>query len=257
MTALPELHLRVVTSLAERGASKITFSGGEPLLVKWLPDLLRRARSMGVTTCVVTNGSLLTAAWLARVAEDLDWLTLSVDSVSQATNLRIGRADKSELTRRSAQGGRSLELFAPVAQSLGVGMKINTVVTKHNVGEDMSRFVNCVLPVRWKIMQAMPVDGQEQRPEEAWSVALHEFNRFVDRHRPKIVATVAIVPEPIDLIRGSYVMIDPWGRIFESTSGRHQYLAPIESASSSTIESVLNRHKLAARDGLWNWDRTA
>ena len=250
-----ELHLRVVTSLAERGASKITFSGGEPLLVTWLPDLLRRARRLGVTTCVVTNGSLLTETWLGGVAEDLDWLTLSVDSVSPATNLRIGRADKSELSSRSACSRRSLELFAPMARSVGVGMKVNTVVTRHNLAEDMSRFVNSVMPARWKIMQAMPVDGQEQRPEEVWSVTASEFDGFVDRHRPEIAAEVAIVPEPIDLIRGSYVMVDPWGRIFESTSGRHHYLGPIEHAASGTIEGALDRQKLAARGGFWRWDR--
>src|SRR5580692_1084617 len=225
-------HLQVVTSLAVRGASKITFSGGEPLLAKWLPALLHRAHSFGVTTCVVTNGSLLSKSWLTTVAADLDWLTLSVDSVTPETNLRIGRAEQKELSRgRSAYYDRSLELFAPIAQSLGVGMKVNTVVTRHNVGERLANFISLVKPVRWKIMQAMHVHGQEQRPTQEWSVSEGEFERFIDRHRPEIPAEVTIVPEPISLIRGSYFMVDPWGRIFESTSGRHQYLGPVEHAS--------------------------
>lgn len=249
------LHMQVVSALADRGASKITFSGGEPLLVSWLPTLLRCAHSLGVTTCVVTNGSLLSREWLAAVAADLDWLTLSVDSAVSATNIRIGRATKRQLADRYLGATAPLARFASIAQTLGIGLKVNTVVTRHNVVESLEEFIRAVLPVRWKIMQAMSVRGQDQRPEEDWIVTQEEFEEFISRHRVLLPTSVAIVPEPASLIRGSYVMVDPWGRIFESVSGKHRYHEPVEHASTATIDIALSRGKLADRGGLWNWRR--
>lgn len=248
------LHLEVVSSLANLGASKITFSGGEPLLVGWLPRLLRESRDLGLTTCVVTNGSLLTEHWLSRVAADLDWLTLSVDSVTPETNVRIGRAVKRYSGTVHTYGEEYSTIMA-VARSLGIGLKVNTVVTRHNQSESLVDFIAQIKPVRWKIMQAMPVQGQNQGPVNEWGVSDTDFEEFIDRHRDEIPPGVVIVPEPIDLIRGSYIMVDPWGRIFDSTSGRHRYLMQVQEASSTTIERAVDQAKLIARGGIWDWDR--
>ena len=56
--------LVVVDALASAGFDKINFAGGEPTLCPWLPDLTRRAKELGLTTSVVTNGSCLTPEWL-------------------------------------------------------------------------------------------------------------------------------------------------------------------------------------------------
>src|SRR5687767_11101526 len=39
---------------------KITFAGGEPTLVPWLPELVERAKRHGFVTCIVTNGTRIT-----------------------------------------------------------------------------------------------------------------------------------------------------------------------------------------------------
>lgn len=41
------------------GFRTINFAGGEPTLCPWLPDLLRRAKELNLTTAIVTNGILL------------------------------------------------------------------------------------------------------------------------------------------------------------------------------------------------------
>ena len=70
---LPKGHLGgedcilVVESLSEAGFQKINFAGGEPTLCPWLPDLIRRAKELGLTTSVVTNGSRITEKWLESV----------------------------------------------------------------------------------------------------------------------------------------------------------------------------------------------
>ena len=90
---------------AERAVSpgyvvdKITFAGGEPTLLPYLPELIEQAKRHGFTTCVVTNGTRVPENFLHRVAPWLDWITVSLDSGDDAaTNARIGRGRKSGTT---------------------------------------------------------------------------------------------------------------------------------------------------------------
>lgn len=86
-----ERMLRVPAELRELGAMKLTFVGGEPLLHPALPRLVAAAKVAGLTTCVVTNGSLLDARLLDKMRGSLDWLTLSVDASTDELHARIGR----------------------------------------------------------------------------------------------------------------------------------------------------------------------
>ena len=94
---LPRGHLarsesnRLVAELAPH-FQKITFAGGEPTLCPWLGDLIHDAKQLGMTTMVVTNGSRLASMDLGALAGDLDWIALSIDSVSPATHVQLGRA---------------------------------------------------------------------------------------------------------------------------------------------------------------------
>lgn len=65
--------LAVVEALAAARFDKINFAGGEPALWPWLPDLIRRAKELRLTTSMVTNGSRITEKWLDRVDSCLDW----------------------------------------------------------------------------------------------------------------------------------------------------------------------------------------
>ena len=161
---LPEGHLRredclsVVESLARAGFRKINFAGGDPTLCRWLPELIIRARDLGLTTSVVTNGSRLTREWLRSIKGSLDWVTLSIDSLDPDTLRRIGRTIRS--------GPMSKEEYLTVIDDLrkfGVRLKINTVVTRHNIGESLVGFITETRPERWKLLQVLPVKGQNDQ----------------------------------------------------------------------------------------------
>ena len=57
---LPKGHLsqqqamEIVEQLADIGFEKITFAGGEPILCKWLPNLIATAKDRKLTTMLVT-----------------------------------------------------------------------------------------------------------------------------------------------------------------------------------------------------------
>jgi radical S-adenosyl methionine domain-containing protein 2 len=89
--AQPET-LELLTLISQAGFRKVNFAGGEPGLCPWLPQLIRHAKGLGLTTSMVTNGSMVTDAWLDGLDGCLDILAISIDSADPGTLQRIGRA---------------------------------------------------------------------------------------------------------------------------------------------------------------------
>jgi radical S-adenosyl methionine domain-containing protein 2 len=223
---------RVVEAIAAaplpfgKAARKLTFAGGEPTLCPWLPELIAHAKALGLVTMVVTNGSRCTPEYLRSLTPVLDWLTLSIDSLDDKTNRAIGRHDsKGQPLSASAYANILAE-----ASMLGLRTKINTVVNRINCHEDMSGFIADSGIARWKVLQVMPVAGQNDAHIDLLTVSRAEFDAFVTRHQPTVEAAgIRFVPEPVTAIRGSYAMIDPQGRFFDSISGHHTYSRTILS----------------------------
>ena len=253
---LPKGHLgrenclSVVESLAKAGFQKINFAGGEPTLCPWLPDLIRLTRALGLTTSVVTNGSRITREWLGGVSGSLDWATLSIDSVDSATLLLMGRTSQSG---PMSEGDylRAIGLF----RQHGVRMKVNTVVTRSNLKEDLTDFILKARPERWKLLQVLPVKGQNDIVVDPYIVSPDEFEGYVEVSRRVEAYGIKVVPESNDLMTGSYVMVDPAGRFFDNASGAHTYSRPIvEVGVEEAYRDVsVDSRKFISRDGLYDW----
>ncbi|MFO0587492.1 MAG: viperin family antiviral radical SAM protein [Polyangiaceae bacterium] len=226
-SGLPRGHLprqqaqSIVALLAER-FEKLTFAGGEPTLCPWLFDLMDIAKRRGTVTMLVTNGSLIDEPWLDRFAKNLDWLTLSIDSADAATNVRMGRSVSGQALSPEAYAA-----MAKGARERGIRLKVNTVLTRHNAGEDMRPLIAEIAPERWKVLQALPVIGQNDEGFADLACDDGAFHRFVDRHLSLNEAGIAVVPEDNHAMRGSYAMVDPGGRFFDNVDGAHHYSRPI------------------------------
>ena len=253
---LPKGHLgrenclSVVESLAKAGFQKINFAGGEPTLCPWLPDLIRLTRALGLTTSVVTNGSRITREWLGGVSGSLDWATLSIDSIDSATLLLMGRTSQSG---PMSEGDylRAIGLF----RQHGVRMKVNTVVTRSNLKEDLTDFILKARPERWKLLQVLPVKGQNDIVVDPYIVSPDEFEGYVEVSRRVEAYGIKVVPESNNLMTGSYVMVDPAGRFFDNASGAHTYSRPIvEVGVEEAYRDVsVDSRKFISRDGLYDW----
>jgi len=77
---------RALTDAYAEGYRVASFSGGEPLLYKDLPRLLRHAKSCGMRTTVTSNGMLLDERRLAGLAGATDVLAISLDGVPESHN---------------------------------------------------------------------------------------------------------------------------------------------------------------------------
>ena len=193
-----EDSLTVVKRLARAGFQKINFVEGEPTLCPWLSDLIASAKEFGLSTAMVTNGSLLSPAWMDAVAGHLDWVALSVDSVNPDTLRRIGRT-----TRSGPLGAPDYLNMAVMLKRHGIRLKINTVVTRLNVNEDLTNFIIESSPKRWKLFQVLPVEGQNDGTVGDYLVSDVEFNNYVAKSRRVEEHQITVVPESNDLMRGN------------------------------------------------------
>lgn len=246
-----EQAIRVVEELAELGFEKITFAGGEPTLCPWLSELISTAKEAGMTTMIVTNGSGIDNTFLEENCGQLDWIAISIDSINLETNAKIGR-------QMSAAGIQQVDYWTLVekVKDYGYGLKINTVVNSANVSEDMADFISCARPKRWKILQALPMKGQNDDGIDDMKISSSEFENYILRHS-ELSEVTTIVPESNEAMQGSYVMVDPAGRFFDNVDGKHSYSKPIlEVGARLAIQQVrTDFKKFINRGGIYSWER--
>ena len=253
---LPKGHLpredclAVVEALGGFGFEKINFAGGEPTLCPWLTDLIERAKELGFTTSIVTNGSRITQEWLERVKHCLDWITLSIDTIDPHKIEELGRT-----TRAGPLTESDYLNLIDMLKERGIRLKINTVVARSNWEEDLTGFIVRASPERWKLLQVLPVNGQNEGTVGGQLVTSEQFASYVARNRDVESLGIAVVPESNELMTGSYVMVDPAGRFFDNVTGTHRYSHPINRVGvDAALRAVsVDPDKFLLREGLYEW----
>jgi len=249
-----EQLLDLIDLLADAGARKLTFVGGEPTLCPWLGELITHAKQRRLTTMVVTNGwKLRDPEYMSRELGDLDWLTLSVDSVRKHRNLLSGRA------HRGAEVLSADDLLAigARARELNMALKLNTVVHTHNADDDLRAFVRELQPQRWKLFRVLPVDGQNDAHIAELEISQAQFDDYVARHRELERLEIDLVPEDNNDMRGTYAMIDPRGCFYDSVDGRYCYSAPIleVGVERAWTDIRFSPERFVERGGAYSFER--
>lgn len=103
----------------------------------------------------------------------------------------------------------------------GSRLKINTVVTSETWQEDFTDFIRSAKPERWKLLQALRVEGQNDAHIADFEIAPEQFEAYVQRNRIVENDGIIVVPESNEMMTESYVMIDPAGRFFDNAKGAH------------------------------------
>ena len=243
--------LRVIEALAQAGFAKINFAGGEPTLCPWLSTLIHQAKSLNMTTSIVTNGSRLAEGWFDMVSDSLDWIALSIDATNPTILERIGRT-----IQEGPMGEDDYARVIGLAKEHGIRVKINTVVCYDNWQDYLGAFILRVRPERWKLLQALPVEGQNDGAVDRFVISRHQFLAYVERHRDLAGHGITIVPENNDLMTGSYLMIDPAGRFFDNTMGRYTYSSRILDVGIEVAlrEVSVDPKTFDRRGGLYVWN---
>jgi cyclic pyranopterin phosphate synthase len=218
---------RLVDVFIELGVDKVRLTGGEPLLRRGLPALIRLlAVKPGLRDlAITTNGVLLAGEAAALKAAGLHRVTVSLDTLDPKRF--------TELTRRSTHA-QVLEGIAAVPRAGFTDTKLDTVVIR-GVNDDeipaLLEFARSV-PAEIRFIEYMDVGGATQ-----WSP-----DRVVSRL------------EILDIVRRRYGGVEP---IVESSSApADRYRLPdgmifgIISSTTAPFCAECDRSRLTA-DGLW------
>ncbi|WP_209427460.1 viperin family antiviral radical SAM protein [Pararhodobacter sp. SW119] len=196
---------------------RLNFAGGEPFLEKDLGSAISLAFEMGLCPSFISNGALLTDDFIRAFGPKISVAGFSIDSFDAGRNRNIGRQDN---RGRQVTFDRFAQIFALFREvSPGTMLKINTVVCRENVDEDLSAGLRELRPDRWKALRVIPIHGAEQR-----GIGDDEFAAFLARHRD---APGRIVPEDnIDMHR-SYLMLNPEGCFYQRDGNGYLSSAPV------------------------------
>jgi radical S-adenosyl methionine domain-containing protein 2 len=252
---LPKGHLpkedalKLVREFGQFGFEKITFAGGEPTLCPWLPELVAQSKSVGLTTMLVTNGSRLSPEYLRKYSGTLDWVVLSIDSCSPETNQKSGRH-----LSGNGYGSDEYTKLALLIKNEGLKLKVNTVVHRLNMNENMIEIISKIKPERWKILKVLSVQDQNGFHYPKFEISDEEFQNFMIRNSITNDSTKEIVENNNDM-RGSYLMVDPAGRFFDNVNGMHRYSRTILSDGiiHALTDVEYNFDKFISRGGRYNW----
>ncbi len=204
-----EIHKFFVKSGIKSG--RINIAGGEPLLYPYLTDVINQANSLGLKVSIITNGSLLTKELIGAWQGKVETIGISVDAASNETNQAIGRE----------QQGRSLSMerlceIADWIHKYGIKLKINTVVSKLNLGEDMLTLYKKMKPNRLKFL-CMHVLENINSEVNALKPTREEFKSFVSKNRYQYADEIVVEGE--GSMQNSYLMISPNGNVFLNENG--------------------------------------
>lgn len=242
-----ELTLTNLKACADANIEKVTFVGGEPLLCNWLEEAIETAHNLGLTTCVVSNGSLVSRHWLKKLSHCLDWIGYSIDSVTESTNIKSGRA-----TNGHALSENHYRSIIEWSHEYNIKLKLNTTVTQWNKDEDMSSFLLWTQAHRIKMFQAVTIDGINETSSNDFSVTNEEFEKYIIRHQRE---GLKIIPEYSSDMQGSYLMVSPDGRFFDSTSGKYTLGRAIQNVGfhNALSDVQYDPNLFQERGGLYKW----
>ena len=204
---------------------KINFVGGEPTLIPELKDLLRIAHSFNKTTSLTTNGSLINPEWVQEYSPFLDIISISIDSDNLNTNIASGRCDK----HGHSLGPEHHYRISKACHENGITLKVNTVVSRFNVNERITDYVNRLNPKRWKVFQALKVTGENSELSSQYEIDDNEYKSYIQRNRKGLKSSIIMIVEDNELMRGSYLMVNPEGCFFDNTQGHYTVSEPILS----------------------------
>lgn len=118
---------RVIVEATSLGASRITFSGGEPLLRQDLPLLLEWAEECGISAFVVTNGTTISHESASMLDRFTSGVQVSVDGATARAHDAIRGKGAYRLMRHG--------LDCLLDRGLGPRLKLATCITRENLDE--------------------------------------------------------------------------------------------------------------------------
>ncbi len=217
------------------------------MMYPYLFDVLEESKKLGLTVAIISNGSLLDTDAISKINQNVDWIGISLDSGNESTQSLLKRGQTGHVAR-------TLE-NSQIIKDYGVRLKINTVVTSLNQKEDMKPIIRIIDPRRWKVFQFLPRPGENESNIDLLKVTSSEFTEYSKRNAMRLSNGASAVFESNDIMRDSYLMIDPMGRFFHSARGPIEYIPTNPRKLKESIsDAIFNHNTFENHGGVYNWN---
>jgi MoaA/NifB/PqqE/SkfB family radical SAM enzyme len=172
--ATNDIAASVVQRIAELEFTSITFGGGDPFQYRFAPELLRRAKSLGLFVHVDTHGRALrqTDESIELIESTIDLLGLPIDGSSPSVHDKM----RDSIGHFELVWSR-LNWLKPFRTRI----KLNTVASSVNVADltALGDIIEGYGPSRWSIYQYWPI-GPGARVSSKHSIDDLGFQRHAD-----------------------------------------------------------------------------
>lgn len=224
-----EENKKTLQNILDCGIKNITWTGGEALLLDFLPNLLREAHQAGVKNKLITNGLLLNKR-LPEIKDYLDSVTLSIDSTRSLTNKVIGRGEKH---------------FEQIAKNIKeinkckIPLSINSVLTKVNMDDiiELGEFLQENNITRWRIFKFMPLREISIRNKELFDISNEEYQNKIQKIT-KLFPNIKLEERTISELEKLYVLILANGDIVVTKNNKD---VTIGNALNDNLKVILKK----------------
>lgn len=202
--------LAIIDKVAATGATRIVFTGGDPMQRSDIGTLVRRAKIVGLEVALSTTGDELRESFLIEHAPEIDLVSLPLDGASEAVSAR---------TKKPGHFAAVMGALELLSAYPGIDVKVATPVTRHNLAdvpgivalldERAQRMPNRVF---YNVFQAFPRSMDASVAWEALVVSDAEFSalrKAVEAAEHRITINW-LNHETLDRL---YVMVFPDGRL--------------------------------------------
>ena len=196
----------VINKVADDGIKNMTFTGGEPLLYPDIIELLKVAKQKGIKSKIITNGEILaTNPKMREIYNYLDSITLSIDTIDNELNEKIGRG---------FNHFKNIKTILDNLKGNDLKVNINTVVSKMNIEylEDLGNFLKDYNINAWRIFKFIPLRERAKKNKELFEISKVDFkvNRPLFVSFPNIKKIEFREDEDME---SKYVLIMPNGNV--------------------------------------------
>lgn len=236
---------KILKDLVANKVSKISFSGGEPLL--WSGNtikLIKLAKSLGVLTMIITNGSILTDDRLQELKGNLDWITLPLDGSNEESQIIAGRPP--------GHFSRVIKLLDKLKDGQ-FNIKINTVLSKQNAEdiENIAMLIKKYKIKRWKVFQFFPVRDASLINKDKYEILETVFRQIEKKVKPLFKSNECLVYFGSNKdLETSYFTINPNGIAYITKNSKDYSLGDLKVKSVKEVwdnADMINKTKYKKR----------
>lgn len=219
---------KIIKKLAEYNVKTLVLSGGEPLLIKNIKQILILAKKEGLKTVLQTNGILLRRK-LKSLASYIDWISTSLD----------GYNDKTNAIMRSEKQFNTVIRVLPFIKKYKIKVKLGTVVTRKNYKniKDIGGLIKNYVTV-WKLYQFYPrVDTYAYKNKKKFIIGKEKFSEITRRIRksfPQIFISTHSVNE---FNKSPCLLINPDGDVYITERNKDKFIGNLIKDPDGFIEN--------------------